>query len=41
MIAEKAYEIWLSAGQAAGHDQEHWYEAERQVAAGANCRSIA
>ena len=30
-IAEKAYEIWLSQGQEPGHDQEHWFEAERQL----------
>jgi hypothetical protein len=30
-IAEKAYEIWLSQGQQAGRDQEHWFEAERQL----------
>jgi hypothetical protein len=30
-IAEKAYEIWLSLGQILGRDQEHWFEAERQL----------
>ncbi|MGA9452613.1 MAG: DUF2934 domain-containing protein [Verrucomicrobiia bacterium] len=30
-IATRAYEIWLSSGQAPGHDQQHWYEAERQL----------
>jgi len=31
MIAEKAYQLWLSQGQAPGHDQEHWFQAERQL----------
>ena len=30
-IETKAYEIWLARGQEPGHDQEHWYEAERQL----------
>jgi len=30
-IATKAYEIWLSRGQEMGHDQEHWFEARRQL----------
>jgi len=33
-IGIKAYEIWMSRGQEPGHDQEHWFEAERAVAAG-------
>jgi hypothetical protein len=31
VIAEKAYEIWLSLGQVIGRDQENWFEAERQL----------
>ena len=30
-IEIKAYEIWMSRGQEQGHDQEHWFEAERQL----------
>lgn len=30
-IAEKAYAIWLSLGQVGGCDQQHWFEAERQL----------
>jgi len=30
-IGAKAYEIWLSQGKEAGHDQEHWLEAEQQL----------
>jgi hypothetical protein len=30
-ISMKAYEIWLSQGQQPGHDQEHWFQAERQL----------
>ena len=33
-IGIKAYEIWMSRGQEQGHDQEHWYEAERQLQQG-------
>jgi hypothetical protein len=30
-IEAKAFEIWMARGQEQGHDQEHWYEAERQL----------
>jgi len=30
-IATKAYEIWLAHGQEAGNDQQHWFEARRQL----------
>jgi hypothetical protein len=30
-IATKAYEIWLSRGQEMGNDQQHWFEARRQL----------
>ncbi|MGD0745892.1 MAG: DUF2934 domain-containing protein [Verrucomicrobiota bacterium] len=30
-IAEKAYAIWLAQGQEPGRDQEHWFEAEREL----------
>ena len=30
-IGKKAYEIWMLRGQEQGHDQEHWFEAERQL----------
>ena len=33
-IGTKAYEIWMSRGQEQGHDQEHWFEAERQLQQG-------
>ena len=33
-IGIKAYEIWMSRGQEPGHDQEHWFEAERQLQQG-------
>ena len=33
-IGTRAYEIWMSRGQEQGHDQEHWYEAERQLRKG-------
>ena len=30
-IATKAYEIWLARGQEMGNDQQHWFEAKRQL----------
>jgi hypothetical protein len=30
-IAAKAYEIWLAHGQEMGNDQQHWFEARRQL----------
>jgi hypothetical protein len=30
-IATKAYEIWLARGQETGNDQQHWFEAKRQL----------
>ena len=33
-IGTKAYEIWMARGQEQGHDQEHWFEAERQLQQG-------
>jgi hypothetical protein len=31
LIAQRAYEIWLSQGQQPGCDQKHWFEAELQL----------
>ena len=33
-IGIKAYEIWMSRGREPGRDQEHWFEAERQLQQG-------
>lgn len=33
-IGTRAYEIWMSRGQEQGHDQKHWFEAERQLRLG-------
>lgn len=30
-IAARAYEIWQASGRADGHDQEHWFQAEREL----------
>ncbi len=30
-IETKAYGIWMARGQEQGQDQEHWFEAERQL----------
>ena len=32
-IAKRAHEIWLKQGCSHGQDQEHWFEAERQLRA--------
>jgi hypothetical protein len=34
LIAQRAYEIWLSQGQQSGCDQKHWFEAELQLQRG-------
>jgi len=31
-IRERAYQIWLDEGQPEGRDQEHWHQAETQLA---------
>ena len=33
-IGTRAFEIWMSEGQEQGHDQKHWFEAERQLRQG-------
>jgi hypothetical protein len=33
LIARKAYELWLQKGGSNGHDQDHWYEAEKSLEA--------
>jgi len=30
-IAERAYQIWQVSGCPAGRDQEHWFQAEREL----------
>ncbi len=30
-IAKRAYEIWLASGRPNGKDQEHWFQAEREL----------
>jgi hypothetical protein len=32
-IAQRAHEIWVKQGCRHGSDQEHWFEAERQLKA--------
>jgi hypothetical protein len=34
-IAQRAYEIWKECGCPHGHDQEHWFQAERELRGGA------
>ena len=31
LIAQTAYQIWLSQGQESGCDQKHWFEAKLQL----------
>jgi Protein of unknown function (DUF2934) len=30
-VAQRAYEIWQATGRPSGRDQEHWYQAEREL----------
>jgi DUF2934 family protein len=30
-IAARAYEIWVASGRPDGRDQEHWFQAEREL----------
>jgi hypothetical protein len=30
-VAKRAYELWLASGRAHGRDQEHWFQAEREL----------
>ena len=32
-IAERAYQIWQASGRPDGKDQEHWFQAERELRA--------
>ncbi len=37
-VAERAYEIWQQSGRPQGRDQEHWFQAERELRAGKSHR---
>lgn len=37
-IAARAYEIWVASGRPAGRDQEHWFQAERELRGGQGAR---
>jgi len=30
-VAERAYEIWQASGRPNGHDQDNWFQAEREL----------
>lgn len=30
-VAARAYEIWQASGRPDGRDQEHWFQAEREL----------
>jgi hypothetical protein len=32
-IAQRAYEIWQAKGRPMGQDQDHWFQAERELRA--------
>ncbi len=32
-VAARAYEIWQASGRPDGHDQDHWFQAERELRA--------
>jgi hypothetical protein len=38
-IAARAYEIWQASGRLDGHDQEHWFQAERELRGRQGARS--
>jgi Protein of unknown function (DUF2934) len=40
-IAARAYEIWQASGRPHGHDQEHWFQAERELRGTQGPRSTA
>lgn len=31
VIKERAYHLWVRAGQPHGHDQAHWFQAEHEI----------
>lgn len=33
LVRERAYELWTQSGCIEGRDEEHWFEAERQLLA--------
>ncbi len=33
-VRERAYQLWLEAGEPEGREQEFWYQAERELAEG-------
>jgi hypothetical protein len=32
-VAKRAYELWVASGRPQGKDQEHWFQAERELKA--------
>lgn len=38
-VAARAYQIWQASGRPNGRDQEHWFQAERELRSGAASRS--
>jgi hypothetical protein len=30
-VAARAYEIWVASGRPSGRDQDHWFQAEREL----------
>jgi hypothetical protein len=40
-VRRRAHAIWMDQGQVHGRDAEHWYEAEREIAAEAAAKEEA
>jgi hypothetical protein len=40
-VRRRAHAIWMDQGQVHGRDAEHWYEAEREIAAEAAAKEKA
>ncbi len=38
-IAARAYQIWQANGRPDGHDQDHWFQAERELRASQGARA--
>ena len=40
-IAERAYQIWQESGCPSGQDQDHWFQAERELSSGPRASPVA
>ena len=40
-VRERAYQIWIEAGMASGHERDHWVAAERDIAVALSAKPTA